>query len=264
MSRPYPQVGIAVDVKYFEDNPFHVVGEKYINAIANGCHCYPLLLPAMGKGSQLKDFKDAFDIERIVANLDGLFLPGSTSNVHPQLYGKTLETPDLPVDHQRDDTTLKMIRSAINQGVPLFAICRGFQELNVAFGGSIHQKVHELEGYMDHREDSSLARENQYEHVHEINITEDSLLHNLWGDTKANVNSLHGQGIDRLGEGLSVEARAPDSLIEAVSVDGAKAFAFGAQWHPEWGFWNDELSQVIFNAFARDVHKRSEHRQNTQ
>ena len=256
MSRPYPQVGIAVDVKYFEGNPFHVVGEKYINAIAHGCKSYPLLLPAMGKGSQLRDLNAMFDVNQIVGNLDGLFLPGSVSNVNPALYGRSLETPDLPVDHQRDETTLKMIRSAIEQGVPLLAVCRGFQELNVAFGGTIHQTVHELPGYMDHREDSALEKFKQYEHVHDINITENSLLHKLWGSTTATVNSLHGQGIDKLGEGLMVEARAPDLLIEAVSVNMPKSFAFGVQWHPEWRFWDDELSNAIFSAFSKSVHER--------
>ena len=256
MNKPYPQVGIAVDIKYFEDNPFHVVGEKYINAIAHGCQCYPVLLPAMGKGSQLKSLNNLFEIDKIIASLDGLFLPGSVSNVNPALYGKTLETPDLPIDHQRDSTTIKMIQSAVEQGVPMLAICRGFQELNVAYGGSIHQKVHELPGYMDHREDSALEKEKQYEHAHEINISKNSMLHKLWGSLSANVNSLHGQGVDRLGDGLIVEARAPDLLIEAVSVSAAKNFAMGVQWHPEWGFWKDELSKVIFNAFASAVNER--------
>ena len=256
MSRPYPHVGIAVDVKYFEDNPFHVAGEKYINAIAHGCKSYPLLLPAMGKGSQLRDLSAIFDIDQIVGNLDGLFLPGSVSNVNPTLYGKSLETPDLPVDHQRDDTTLKMIRSAVEQGVPLLAVCRGFQELNVAFGGSIHQKVHELPGYLDHREDTTLDKPKQYQHAHEINITQNSVLHELWGSSTATVNSLHGQGLDRLGEGLIVEARAADLLVEAVSVNKSKSFAFGVQWHPEWGFWEDALSKAIFGAFAKSIHVR--------
>lgn len=256
MNRPYPQVGIAVDVKYFEDNPFHVAGEKYINAIAHGCNSYPMLLPAMGKGSQLRGLSAKFDIDKIVGNLDGLFLPGSVTNVNPTRYGKSLETPDLPVDHQRDETTLKMIRSAVEQGVPLLAVCRGFQELNVAFGGSIHQKVHELPGYMDHREDTALDKSKQYEHAHEIHITKNSVLHKLWGKSVATVNSLHGQGLDRLGERLIIEARAPDSLVEAVSVNMSKGFAFGVQWHPEWDFWNDELSKTIFGAFAKSVHER--------
>jgi len=256
MSRPYPQVGIAVDVKNFEGNPFHVVGEKYINAIAHGCQCYPVLLPAMGKGSQLRALTPEFDIEKIIGNLDGLFLPGSVSNVNPVLYGKTLETPDLPVDHQRDNTTLSMIKSAVNQGVPLLAVCRGFQELNVAFGGTIHQQVHEVSGYMDHREDISLEKEKQYEHAHEISIVENGVLHGLWGSTEARVNSLHGQGIDKLADGLFVEAFAADVLIEAVSVENAGSFTLGVQWHPEWGFWKDKLSGVIFSAFANAVYAR--------
>lgn len=256
MKSPYPVVGIAVDVKSIEGNPFHAVGEKYINAIAHGCRCYPVLLPAMGKGSQLKDLTALFEIEKLIGSIDGLFLPGSVSNVNPVLYGKTLETPELPVDHQRDITTLTMIRSAVDQGVPLLAVCRGFQELNVAFGGTIHQKIHELPGHMDHREDTSQAKENQYRHAHDIKIVDAGLLHKLWGSSSARVNSLHGQGIDKLGDGLKIEARAADLLIEAVSVRSAKTFALGVQWHPEWGFWKDRLSTIIFEAFAKAVNQR--------
>lgn len=259
MTRAYPQVGIAVDVKHFEDNPFHVVGEKYINAIAHGSRSYPVLLPAMGRGSQLKEMTSLFDIDKIVADLDGLFFPGSVSNVNPLLYGKSQETPDLPVDHQRDTTTLRMIKSAVRQGVPILAVCRGFQELNVAFGGTIHQKVQDIDGYMDHREDTSLPKTQQYEHAHTVKIMENGLLHRLWGSSQARVNSLHGQGIDKLGDGLIVEALAQDSLIEAISVSTAKTFALGVQWHPEWRFWDDELSKLLFDGFASAVHERHAH-----
>ncbi len=181
MNRSYPIVGIPVDVKELEGNPFHVVGEKYINAIAHGCNCFPILLPAMGKGRQLKSLASNFNINKIVAGLDGLFLPGSVSNVHPSNYDQPLETPELPVDHQRDSTTLTMINSAIKQSVPLLAVCRGFQELNVALGGSIHQQVHDKLGYMDHREDASLCKDDQYAHAHGVNLSEGGLLHQLWG-----------------------------------------------------------------------------------
>ncbi len=254
--RLYPHVGIPVDVKTFDNRPFHVVGEKYINAVGHGCNCLPVLLPAMGKGSQLKALTPNFEIKKIIDGLDGLFLPGSVSNVHPSHYGGTLETPDLPVDHQRDTTTLTMIHAAIELGVPLFAVCRGFQELNVAMGGSIYQKVHDQAGYMDHREDSTLPTNEQYAHAHEVSLTEGGLLHSLWGNNSARVNSLHGQGINKLGQGLIIEAQAPDSLIEAVSVENSTGFTLGVQWHPEWQFWQDDLSKVMFDAFSGAVRQR--------
>lgn len=256
MSMIYPVVGIPVDVKLMEGNPFHVVGEKYINAVAHGAGCYPVLLPAMGEGAQLKSLTEKYDIEKIADGLSGIFLPGSASNIHPQHYGQELATPDQPVDHQRDATTLKLIRYALTAGIPLLAACRGFQEMNVAFGGTIHQKVHEVDGYMDHREDSSLPRMDQYRHAHTITLTEGGVLHKLYGQSAAQVNSLHGQGIDRLGEGLSVEALAPDSLVEAFSVEGASNFALGVQWHPEWDFRNDRLSTEIFSAFGAAAKQR--------
>ena len=252
----YPTVGIPVDVKHIEINPYHVVGEKYINAIAHGSGCFPVLLPAMEKGEQLRSLSSKFDLTKQVKSLDGLFLPGSISNIHPSHYAEELQTPNLPTDRQRDATTLDLIKLVVDEGIPLLAICRGFQELNVAYGGSIHQKIQEVGTYMDHREDASQPRDEQYKPAHSIELTKTGKLYQIFKQEKAWVNSIHGQGINKLGDGLFIEARAPDKLIEAISVTNSKSFTLGVQWHAEWRFWDNPLSSAIFNAFGEAVKHR--------
>ena len=252
-----PIIGIPVDVKTIDNAPYHVVGEKYINAIGHATGCMPVLLPSMGDGSDMKSVKHLYSVSDVCDSVDGIFLPGSYSNIHPKHYGKPDEMPVLPNDAQRDDFTLELIHKCVKNQVPLLAACRGFQEINVAFGGSIHQEVHELGKFDDHREKYNLPREKQYAHAHPIDIYEGGFLHKLHGKTTAMVNSLHGQGLNELGNGLTVEATAPDKLIEAITITDAKAFSLGIQWHPEWRFWEDELSMKIFHTFgqaAKDRH----------
>ena len=255
-----PIIGIPVDVKTIDNAPYHVVGEKYINAIAHATGCYPILLPAMNDGSDMKSMKSRFSVTDVTNIVDGVFLSGSYSNIHPKLYGKAHETPVLPNDSQRDDFTLELIRICVDSQVPLLAACRGFQEMNVAFGGSIHQEIHEMDQFDDHREKYDLPRHKQYEHTHRIDIIEGGLLHQLHGKNTAMVNSLHGQGLDQLGEGLTIEVTAPDNLVEAISIKDAKSFSLGVQWHPEWRFWEDELSTEIFNAFGQAAIRRHQSR----
>jgi putative glutamine amidotransferase len=249
MTPRLPLIGIPVDVKLLENAPCHIVGEKYVNAIVHGADCYPVMLPAMSRGADLRAFGDKFPLSRIAGQLDGVFLPGSYSNVHPRRYGKSDRQPVLPIDEQRDEMALDLIHACIEQAVPLLAVCRGFQEMSVAFGGSIHVEVHQMDSFSDHRERYELPRDQQYQHAHPVEFTSDGLLHGIHGSTTAMVNSLHGQGIDRLGDGLVIEAAAPDGLIEAICVPDSPGFTLGVQWHPEWHFWEDELSRQIFHAF---------------
>jgi putative glutamine amidotransferase len=143
---------------------------------------------------------------------------------------------------------LPLIRAAVEHGVPIFGICRGFQEMNVALGGTLHQRVHEA-GYHDHREAGETVEE-QYGLAHEVAVKPGGRLHRLLGATSVRVNSLHWQGVDKLGPGLSVEATAADGLIEAFSVDASPRFAFAVQWHPEWQWWNNEVSKKLLQAFG--------------
>jgi len=223
--------------------PVHQANDEYITAIQFGAGALPLLIPST----------DApLDIEAVLGAVDGLLFTGSPSNVAPAYYGATAR-PGTELDERRDASTLPLLRAAIAAGKPLLAICRGFQELNVALGGSLHQHVHEIPGRLDHREPKDVPLELEYGPAHAIAITPNGLLARLSGLAEANVNSLHHQGIDRLAPGLRIEAAAPDGQIEAVSLDGAKAFLLGVQWHPEWQFARDKLSCAIFAGFGASL-----------
>ena len=210
--------------------------------MSSGASCTPILLPALG-GTQNR--------QQLLELVDGLLLTGSASNVEPQRYGQVPHSPAMLMDVERDETTIPLIQSAIAIGMPVFGICRGFQELNVALGGTLHQQVHEVPGRMDHREDKDETLEVQYGPAHSVAIAEGSALQRILGGASAiQVNSIHGQGIDCLGAGLLAEAAAPDGQIEAVRVESAKGFAMAVQWHPEWKVMNNPDSVKLFAAFG--------------
>ena len=223
-------------------HPSHTVGEKYIAAVVDGSQALAMLLPALGNRQAAAE---------ILATVDGLLFTGSYSNVEPHHYGGDASVPGTPHDAARDATTLPLLAAAIDAGVPVLAVCRGFQEMNVVFGGTLHQSVHAVAGLNDHRENKEDELDVQYAPSHSIALTGGGLLQCLAaGANEARVNSLHGQGVERLGNGLVAEATAPDGLIEAVSVRNARAFALGVQWHPEWKHASDVLSTAIFRAFG--------------
>ena len=255
-----PVVAIPCDTFMKGPYPFHGVGEKYINAVAHGAHALPLLLPALAAGTDLEPIDALVDPQRIVDAVDGLFFTGSPSNVEPHYYDGAPSAPGTLHDPQRDSTTLPLLRLAIERGVPLLCVCRGMQELNVALGGTLHQKVQEIPGMMDHRDDDGAPREVQYAEVHDIVIEPGGTLERLVGAGTQRVNSLHQQGIDRLAPGLRVEARSLDGLVEAVSVRGSTAFAVGVQWHPEWRFQASALSSALFADFGAAVRAHRERR----
>jgi len=248
-----PVVGIPCDVFEKGLHPFHGVGEKYIDAVAHGARVMPVLIPGLGAGRDLEPVSALLAPESLLASLDGLFLTGSPSNVEPARYAGAPSAPGTAHDPQRDATTLPLIPLAIALGVPLLCVCRGMQELNVALGGTLHQRVQEVPGMLDHREDKHATREQQYGPAHEVLLEDGGVLAGLVEGRRHRVNSLHAQGVDRLAAGLRVEARAPDGLIEAVSVAGSRAFAVGVQWHPEWQFRAQPLSVALFAAFGAAV-----------
>jgi putative glutamine amidotransferase len=244
-----PIVLIPADVKQIGEHPFHAVGQKYILAVAEAAGALPLLVPAIG---------NLIEIEELLAIADGVLLTGSPSNVHPSHFGQNVLNPNLPLDPARDALTLKLIRATINAGVPLLAICRGFQEMNVAFGGSLHQAVQEVADLNDHREVKDLPLDTQYAVAHAVKLVANGQLAKILGKDKIMVNSLHGQGVDRLGAGLTAEAHALDGLVEAVRVDGAMTFALGVQWHPEWKVMENPQYLAIFKAFGDACHERTQ------
>jgi putative glutamine amidotransferase len=257
MSGKKPIIGIPCDVTTNGLHPFHGAGEKYINAVANGSDALPLLIPALFPGTDLAA-ETEFPLKQILHTVDGLLLPGNPSNIEPHHYGASAsETPD-DHDPQRDSTSLSLIRAAAQINMPILGICRGFQEMNVAFGGTLHQKVHELSGMMDHRENKALNRDGQYAEAHPVTLVENGILHAIAGVSELEVNSLHGQGADQLGETLTPEAHAPDGLVEAFSSNRAGSFIVGIQWHPEWRFNESAFAKALFQRFgeaAMQYHK---------
>lgn len=246
--RTKPLIGVTADRTMMGPHASHVTGEKYIAAAVDGAGALALVLPALGERQAAADVLDA---------VDGLLFTGSYSNVEPHRYGGAPSEPGTLHDAYRDATTLPLMRAAIEAGVPVLAICRGFQEMNVVYGGTLHQQVHAVEGFDDHRENKADALDEQYGPAHAVRLAEGGLLQRfLDGAGEARVNSLHGQGIDALGTGLVAEAYAPDGLVEAVSVANARTFALGVQWHPEWKHAEDALSTAIFRAFGEACRAR--------
>jgi len=231
-------------------HPFHCVGEKYIRAVAEGAGAIPVLIPSLGEG---------FDVEPILSRVDGVLLTGSPSNVEPHHYHGPASVPGTWHDPHRDATTLPMIPRVVKAGMPILAICRGFQEMNVAFGGTLHQKLHEVDGFDDHRDDESQPLDIQYGPAHEVALAEGGMLRQLAGRERLTVNSLHSQGVAALGNGLIVEAKAPDGVVEAFRVADAPSFAIAVQWHPEWKFFESDFSRALFAAFGAAARDRAAH-----
>jgi putative glutamine amidotransferase len=229
-------------------HPFHVVGEKYIAAVRDGAGALPMLIPVLDPPIPVAD---------IITSVSGLLFTGSPSNVSPKLYGGPAPRDGVMQDEHRDTTTIPLLKAAIAAGIPVLCLCRGFQELNVAFGGTLHQHIHEIPGRMDHREDHSAPLDVQYGPAHDVTVKEGGLLFKILREKTFQVNSLHSQGIDRMADGLRVEAVAPDGLIEAVSMPGARGFLFATQWHPEWRWTENPISREIFAAFGAAVRART-------
>ncbi len=246
--RPKPLIGIPADRRLLGAHYFHCVGEKYIAAVAEGAHAVPVLIPALG---------DGIDFDELLGRFDGLLFTGSVSNVEPHRYGGPASDPGTLHDPERDATTLPLISRAVAAGMPVLAICRGFQEMNVAFGGTLWQKLHEVDGFRDHRENKEAPLEEQYGPIHEVQLTPGGLFRELAGRDSLFVNSLHSQGVQRLAPGLAVEAVAPDGVIEAFRVQAAPGFAVGVQWHPEWKMQTSDFSRALFGAFGKAAMARA-------
>ncbi len=242
-----PVVGIPACTAMHGLHRFHMVGEKYIKAACEGAEVVPVLLPALGG-----------EVAQLLPLLDGLLLTGSYSNLEPHHYGAEPGTAAAQHDPQRDATNLALVRQAVAQRVPLLGICRGFQEINVALGGTLHQQLHKVAGMADHREDKQLPLEAQYAVAHEVMLSPDGLLATIMaGELSQQVNSLHMQGVERLAPGLRIEARAPDGLVEAFSLPHEAGFLLALQWHPEWQLARHPFYQAIFSAFGAACRARA-------
>jgi putative glutamine amidotransferase len=220
--------------------PHFVVGRHYIEAVRLA-GCQPLVVPGATPD----------ELAALLALADGLLLTGSPSNVHPRHFGEPIHDRLLPLDPERDAWTLPLIPQALARGVPLLAICRGAQEVNVALGGSLHQAVHELSGHADHRDDAAASLEVQYGPAHTVAVERGGVLARWLDRDHFEVNSLHGQAVNRLGRGLRVEARAPDGVIEAFAAADAPGFNLCVQWHPEWQAADNPVSMQLLRAFGK-------------
>lgn len=244
-----PLIGISCCTKPFGvfATPNHAASDTYVRAVDQVVGGVPVLLPANG---------DHADIETLLSRLDGIILTGSRSNVQPSLYGGPPHPEGTPEDAMRDAVTLRLIRAALAAGVPVLAICRGLQELNVALGGTLHQRLQDLPGRLDHSTPMQPNARVRQGKAHKVQIVSGTWLHRVAGATELAVNSLHNQGIDALAPGLVVEATAPDGTIEGVRVADAPGFAVGVQWHPEYDFETDSVSRRIFAEFGEAVRGR--------
>jgi putative glutamine amidotransferase len=239
-----PLVAVATDVKSFENYTWFATPRQYVEAAVHAAGVLPVLVPSLGEN---------LPMDALLSSVDGLMLTGARSNVHPSLYGETATEADGPFDEARDSTTLPLIRRALELGVPLLAICRGIQELNVALDGTLAREIQDQEGRLDHRAPVTDDQDQRFAIRQKVSIKPGSCLAGVFGAGEVMVNSVHRQAIDRLGPRLQVEAVAEDGTIEAVSVVGARAFAVGVQWHPEYWARTDETSARIFRAFGDAV-----------
>lgn len=227
-------------------SPFLVLGDKYARAVRQCAAAQPVLFP----------LADVAQIPALLALVDGVMLTGSPSNVHPSHFGQEVLDARLPLDPQRDALTLALVRACQADGVPLLGICRGFQEINVALGGSLEQSVHEQEGHFDHRDPEGVSLEEAYGPAHEVRFVPGCAFANWAGADTAQVNSLHGQGIKRLADGLRALGHSSDGLVEAFEIEGTAAFSYAVQWHPEWDCQINIFYSAIFAAFGHACEHR--------
>lgn len=233
-------IGLPADRKLIEPHQFHCVGEKYLTAVTDAMGATPLIIPALA---------DRMSAAAVLERLDGLMLTGAYSNIEPHHYKGGDPFEGSPADPARDANNLSLIRLALQAGMPILGICRGLQEVNVALGGTLHQKIHQQPGFSDHREDPGAPLDQQYGPSHPIRILPGGMLSALWPEASATVNSVHGQGINRIAEPLRIEALADDGVIEAVSLQTEASFLLAVQWHPEWKVLENPFYTSLFAAF---------------
>jgi putative glutamine amidotransferase len=241
---PSPVIAIPADTREIEGYYWHATPNQYVNAVVKGTGATAIIIPALLEGN---------DLDSILDRVDGVMLSGSRSNVHPSLYGKEALESDGPYDPARDATSIELIRRTIDRGIPLLAICRGIQELNVALGGTLATEIQDQPGMWDHRRPDVPTRDGMYVIRQPVKIKEGTCIASVLGAGEVQVNSLHRQAISETAPRLAVEAVADDGTVEAVSVIDAKNFAVGVQWHPEYWVESDVASAKLFQAFGDAV-----------
>lgn len=239
-----PLVLVTADVKPIDGFNWHAAISTYLHAVLKGAGAVPVILPSLGA---------ELDLDAALDHADGVLVTGSRSNVNPALYGGEPVEENGPYDPDRDATTLPLIRRAIDRGVPLFAICRGLQEMNVALGGTLLTEVQSVAGRQDHRPPTSDHQDERFRIAHSVEIAPGGALETVLGGEPIEVNSLHRQAVGRLAPGLKIEAQAEDGTIEAATVEDSPGYTLATQWHPEYWVMTDGPSQKLFAAFGQAV-----------
>lgn len=248
---PRPVIGIIGNAHTINDQyTVQAVGLANIEAVATLTGAIPLLVPAVPMVGAISD---------LLCACDGFVFTGGRPNVHPSHYGHEPTEKHGAFDPDRDAVTLPLIRECVARGVPIFGICRGFQEINVAFGGTLHPEIREIPGRMNHRMPPDGTLEQRFEHRHTVRLCPDGQFTRILGAEEVMVNSLHGQGILDKGPRVVIEGYAPDTTPEAIVIDEAPGFAMAVQWHPEWNAANDPVSRPLFQAFGAAVGARAGH-----
>ncbi|WP_415184752.1 gamma-glutamyl-gamma-aminobutyrate hydrolase family protein [Phaeovulum sp.] len=247
MAHTRPVVGIIGNPHELDDRyPVHAGGTMNTEAVAEVAGCLPLLIPADPRFVSVAELMDV---------CDGFLLTGGQPNIHPEEYGQP-ETPAHGLfDRARDAITLTLVRACVVVGQPFFGICRGFQEVNVAMGGTLYPEIRDLPGRMNHRMPANGDLAEKFALRHTVRLTEGGIFHQILGTTEVLTNSLHGQGICQPGARIAIEGQAEDGTPEAIVVKGTPGFALAVQWHPEWNAAADRVSRPLFEAFgdaARD------------
>lgn len=238
-----PLVGIIGNSYLIDDEyPVQATGVININAVSKVADAIPVMIPALPEASGIDELMDRFD---------GFVFTGGRPNVHPEEYGEEATEAHGVFDRNRDAVTLPLIRACVVQGVPILGICRGFQEFNVAFGGSLHPEIRDLPGRMNHRMPPDGTQEEKFAHRHYVTIKEGSIFERVFDQKTVLTNSLHGQGIKEPGARIIIDGYAEDGTEEALSIQGTKAFALAVQWHPEWRADEDPVSVQLFTAFGQ-------------
>ena len=219
--------------------PSQRVADSYMMTVARTTGAVPLIIPSL---------PETQDIGHLIEVLDGIVLTGARPNVHPEEWGGAESEAHAPFDRNRDRVALELVRAAVASGLPLFGICRGLQEMNVAFGGTLHPEIRDLPGRMNHRMLRDVPRERRYDLRHAVDLVPGGMLAGLYGTGRIEVNSLHGQAITDLGRRILVEGRAEDDTIEAIRID-APGFALGVQWHAEHAPWDQPVNAPLWEAF---------------
>lgn len=242
---PRPVIGILGNNHLINNEyPAHAGGTMNSQAVAEVCNALPLLIPADPRLVTLED---------LLETCDGFLLTGGRPNVHPEEYGETETAAHGTFDRARDAIALPLVRACVERGQPFMGICRGFQEVNVAMGGTLYPEIRDLPGRMNHRMPPDGSLEEKFALRHPVSFCPQGPFHRLFGEIEVMTNTLHGQGIKTPGARVVIDGHAPDGTPEAIYIKDAPGFTLSVQWHPEWNAAQDPVSRPLFQAFGNAV-----------